>query len=140
MKKNYVLPFIYNLRKRIFSKNSLGFAEYILVSSLPSQLKAACEHLKYWPYVKAFYPIDNMHIKVIIYIGNHIQEDKWEHYLIQSLQLMNKCVNQYGCIFIYKNANCKSFKLKYKADAFIRPDNMLRSFAYFIDDIENLPF
>jgi hypothetical protein len=137
MKRNRLLSLFYEFKKRMFANSSPRYAEFIMIVSMPNQLKAACEHLRYWPYVKAFYPLSDKYMKVIIYVGTHIQKKFWEHYVLQSIKLMNKCVSQYDCTFILKNSR-KNFSMMYRADAFLRPDSMLKSFAYFIDGVERI--
>lgn len=137
MKGSSLLSLFYDFKKRMFTNSSPRYAEFIMIAFMPNQMKAACEHLKYWPYVKAFYPLSDKYMKVIIYIGTHIQENLWEHYVLQSIQLMNKCVSQYSCTFLLNNSR-KDFSMKYRSDVFLRPDSMLKSFAYFIDDVEKI--
>lgn len=136
MKRNCLLSLFYKLKKKMFSRSSPVYGEFIMVSSTPCQMKAACEHLKYWPYVKAFYPVDDTHIKVIIYVSNHVKKFLWESYIIQSMKLMNQCVSQYGCVFIYYKMR-RSIPLKYRSIQFLRPDEMSKPFSYFIDEMMN---
>lgn len=101
------------------------------------QQKNVREHLRYWPYVKAFYPTDETHIKVLVFVGRGISEAQWNYYLTRSCELMNLCVRQYQSWLAPTN-ECPTFCLhRYHRNGFLRPNDMLKPFCIFIDEIDN---
>ena len=111
----------------------------VLVLSAPTvqQLKDAREHLRYWPYVKAFRPMDETHMKVLVFVGRGIPETKWNYYVTRSCELMNQCVRQYQALFVTTN-DCPTFRLyQYHCKGFLRPDDLLKPFCDFIDEMNH---
>jgi hypothetical protein len=124
---------------RLASKRQSGMVVFVLSTPTAQQLKDAREHLRYWPYVKAFRPVDETHMKVLVFVGRGIPETKWNHYVTRSCELMNQCVRQYQALFVTTN-ECPAFGLRqYHRNGFLRPDDLLKPFCDFIDEIYQEP-
>ena len=120
---------------RLAPKRQSGMVVFALSAPTARQLKDAREHLRYWPYVKAFRPMDETHMKVLFLVGRGIPETKWNYYVTRSCELMNQCVRQYQAQFVITN-ECPAFWLcQYHRNGFLRPDDMLKPFCDFIDEI-----
>lgn len=135
-----IATFLQNLSLKLLklaSRNRSGMATFILSAPTTNQLKEAREHLRYWPYVKAFIPTDNTHIKVCIFIGRGITEKNWDYYEARSCELMNLCVQQYHASFVIAPEHPASWLKQYNSNGFLRPDDLLKPFCDFIDEINN---
>lgn len=121
---------------RLASKRQSGMVVFVLSTPTALQLKDAREHLRYWPYVKAFRPVDETHMKVMIFVGRGISEMQWNYYVTRSCELMNQCVRQYQSLFVMTN-KCPKFLLsQYHRNGFLRPDDLLKPFCDFIDELD----
>jgi len=122
---------------RLAQKRQSGMVVFVLSTPIAQQLKDAREHLRYWPYVKAFQPMDETHMKVLVFVGRGIPEKKWNYYVTRSCELMNQCVRQYQALFIMTN-ECPAFGLRqYHRNGFLRPDDLLKPFCDFIDEMNH---
>jgi len=120
---------------RLASKRQSGMMVFVISAPTAQQLKDAREHLRYWPYVKAFWPVDETHMKVLVFVGRGIPETKWNFYVTRSCELMNQCVRQYQALFVTTN-ECPAFGLRqYHRNGFLRPDDLLKPFCDFIDEM-----
>ena len=120
---------------RLAPKRQSGMVVFMLSAPTTQQLKDAREHLRYWSYVKAFWPVDETHMKVLVFVGRGIPETKWNYYVTRSCELMNQCVRQYQVLFVTTN-ECPAFGLRqYHRNGFLRPDDLLKPFCDFIDDM-----
>ena len=117
------------------SKRHSGIVLFMLTAPTAEKLNDAREHLRYWSYVKAFKPVDGTHMKVLIYIGRGITDEKWDYYVTRSCELMNQCVRQYQAIFVMTNGCPALWLRQYHQNGFLRPDNLLRPFCDFIDEL-----
>ena len=122
---------------RLASKRQSGMVVFVLSTPTAQQLKDAREHLRYWPYVKAFRPVDETHMKVLVLVGRGIPETKWNYYVTRSCELMNQCVRQYQALFVTTN-ECPAFGLRqYHRNGFLRPDDLMKPFCDFIDEMNH---
>lgn len=120
---------------RLAQKRQSGMVVFVLSTPTAQQLKDAREHLRYWPYVKAFRPMDETHMKVLIFVGKGITDDKWNYYVTRSCELMNQCVRQYQALFVM-TSGCHALWLRqYHHNGFLRPDDLLKPFCNFIDEL-----
>jgi hypothetical protein len=108
---------------------------FMLTAPTAWKLKDAREHLRYWPYVKAFKPVDETHMKVLVYIGKGITKEKWDYYVTRSCELMNQCLRQYQAFFVMTNGCPALWLRQYHQNGFLRPDNLLKPFCDFIDEL-----
>lgn len=116
------------------SKRHSGMVFFMIKAPTAENLKDAREHLRYWPYVKAFQPIDETHLKVLVLVGRGIPETKWDYYVIRSCELMNQCLRQHQ-VFLMVSSGCPFlFVRHYHHNGFMRPDNLLKPFCDFIDE------
>ena len=120
---------------RLTSKQRSGMVVFMLSTPTVQQLKDAREHLRYWPYVKAFRPVDETHIKVLVFVGRGISETRWNYYVTRSGELMNQCVRQYQALFVTTNECSASWLRQYHRNGFLRPDDLLKPFCDFIDEM-----
>lgn len=120
---------------RLAFRRQSGMIVFMLSTPTAQQLKDAREHLRYWPYVKAFRPVDETHMKVLVFVGRGILEIQWNYYVTRSCELMNQCVRQYHALFV-TTSECPAFWLRqYHRNGFLRPDDLLKPFCDFIDDM-----
>ena len=120
---------------RLAQKRQSGMVVFVLSTPTAQQLKDAREHLRYWPYVKAFRPMDETHMKVLIFVGKGITDDKWNYYVTRSCELMNQCVRQYQSYFVMISGCSALWLRQYHHNGFLRPDNLLKPFCDFIDEL-----
>lgn len=137
------IEFLQNLNAkslRLASKRQSGMVVFMLSTPTAQQLKDAREHLRYWPYVKAFRPVDETHMKVLVLVGRGIPKTKWNYYVTRSCELTNQCVRQYQALFVTTN-ECPAFWLRlYHRNGFLRPDDLLKPFCDFIDEVNHNHF
>ena len=135
MRKKSILQKIRVKSLQLTSKRHSGMMFFMLTSPTAEKLKVAREHLRYWPYVKAFKPLDETHMKVLIYIGRGITKEKWDYYVSRSCELMNQCLRQYQALFVM-TSGCPALWLRqYHHNCFLRPDDLLKPFCDFIDEL-----
>ena len=135
-----IIEFLQKLNEkslRLAQKRQSGMVVFVLSTPTAQQLKDAREHLRYWPYVKAFRPMDETHMKVLVFVGRGIPEKKWNYYVTRSCELMNQCVRQYQALFVTR-IECPAFGLRqYHRNGFLRPDDLLKPFCDFIDEMNH---
>ena len=118
------------------SKRHSGMVFFLLTAPTAEKLKDAREHLRYWPYVKAFKPVDATHMEVLVFVGTGITDEKWEYYVTRSCELMNQCVRQYQALFVM-TSGCPALWLRqYHHNGLLRPDNLLKPFCDFIYELK----
>ena len=120
---------------RLASKRQSGMVVFVLSTPTAQQLKDAREHLRYWPYVKAFRPVDETHMKVLVLVGRGIPETKWNYYVTRSCELMNQCVRQHQALFVTTNEYPAFGLRQYHRNGFLRQDDLLKPFCDFIDEM-----
>lgn len=133
-----IIKFLQKLNAKSFrltSKRQSGMVVFVLSAPKAQQLKDAREHLRYWPYVKAFWPVDQTHMKVLVFVGRGIPETKWNYYVTRSCELMNQCVRQYQALFVTTNEYPAFGLCLYHRNGFHRPDDLLKPFCDFIDEM-----
>lgn len=135
MRKSDILQFLKVMFPRLGSRHQSGMAVYILSAPSAKILKEVCEHLRYWPYVKAFKPVDDTHMKVLVFIGKGFSDVKWNYYTVYSCKLMNQCVRQYQALFEITNYSTTLFLRLYNRNGFMRPDYLLNPLYKFIDEL-----
>ena len=135
-----IIEFLQNLNAKSFrltSKRQSGVVVFMLCAPTAQQMKDAREHLRYWPYVKAFRPVDETHMKVLVFVGRGISETKWNYYVPRSCELMNLCVRQYQALFVTTNERPAFYLRQYHRNGFLRPDDLLKPFCDFIDEMNH---
>lgn len=119
----------------LLSKRHSGMMFFLLAAPTAEKLKDTREHLRYWPYVKAFKPIDATHMNVLVFVGKGITDGMWDYYATRSCELMNQCVSQYQAYFVV-TSGCPTLWLRqYHHNGFLRPDDLLKPFCDFIDEM-----
>ena len=138
-----IVEFLQSLSTKSFklaSKRQSGMVVFMLSTPTTQQLKDAREHLRYWPYVKAFRPVDKTHMEVLVFVGRGIPEAKWHYYVIQSCILMNQCVRQHQGTFVITDVKSDRCFHKYHENEYLRPDDLLKPFCNFIDEMNFYPW
>lgn len=120
---------------RLTSGRHSGMVFLTLSAPTAEMLNNAREHLRYWPYVKAFKPVDETHMNVLVFIGKGIPEKDWDYYVFRSCELMNQCVKQYLALFVITSGGSLLWLCRYHRNEFLRPDNLLKPFCDFIDEL-----
>ncbi len=121
---------------RTHPKMKNGMALFVLSAPTIKKLMDAREHLRYWPYVKAFYPVDSTHIRVWVYVAKSRQGAMWSYYVTRSSELMNLCVRQYQASFMLVCTSPSTQFRRYHPNGFMRPDDLLKPFSDFINELE----
>ena len=134
MRKICILHFLRTKMLRLASRRQFGMVVFLLSAPTAEKLKEVCEHLRYWSYVKAFKPVDETHMKVLILVGRGIPETTWNYYVTRSCELMNQCVRQYRALFVITNDYSAFWLRRYHHNGFLRPDNLMKPFCDFIDE------
>ena len=120
---------------RVAPKRQSGMVVFTLSAPTALQMRDACEHLRYWPYVKAYYPVNEICMKVVVYVGSGITEKRWPYYVLRSCELMNQCVRQCQALFVITNDSTALNVQQLHRNGFLRPDDLLKPFCDFIDDM-----
>lgn len=135
MRKKHFLQKLRASSLRLTSKRHSGMMFFLLTVPTAEMLREAREHLRYWPYVKAFKPVDETRMKVLVFVGRGFPESKWNYYVSRSCELMNQCVRQYQALFVM-TSGCPALWLRqYHQNGFLRPDNLLKPFCDFINEL-----
>lgn len=95
------------------------------------------EHLRYWPYVKAFADNGARSIKVRVCIGQISNPHELHHYISRSRDLILSCLRQYGVVILPTDYGWFFFR-HYEDSLFLRPDHLVRDFRSFIDEIDGV--
>lgn len=120
---------------QLSSKRYSGMVFFSLAAPSAEKLRDAREHLRYWPYVKAFKPVDATHMKVLVFVGRGITNEEMDYYVTRSCELMNQCVRQYQALFVMTSGFPSLWLRQYHHNGFLRPDNLLKPFCDFIDEL-----
>jgi hypothetical protein len=120
---------------RLTSKRYSGMMLFLLTAPTAEMLREAREHLRYWPYVKAFKPVDATHMNVLVFIGKGITDERWDYYVTRSCELMNQCLRQYQAYFVVRSGHHLLWLHKYHSNGFLRPNDLLKPFCDFIDEM-----
>ena len=139
MRKKGILHFLRTKPYRLFTKHLTGMFVFILSAPSKQQKRDVCQHLRYWPFVKAFLPIDDTHMKVLVFVGNGITDNQWDFYVARSLELMNLCVRQHQSLFMMAQSNSIIPSRWFHSNTFLRPDDLLKPFCDFIDELNFSP-
>ena len=119
--------------RETFSQPKSGMLLLLLTAPTAPQLQGAREHLRYWPYVKAFKPFDETHMGVVIFLSKGTTATLWNYYATRSCELLTQCVKQYQAHFTLSSRHTSSFIKRYHPNGFLRPDNLLIPFLKFIE-------
>lgn len=116
-----------------------GLCAYILCAPTAHACKQACEHLRYWPYVKEFHPMNKSvgkMLKVHVLIGESKNRDEYWKAVDRATELMNQCLRQYQCVMVDLGTP-KCFLPLYDPEMFLRPDSLNMPFIPFLKDLDD---
>ena len=119
-----------------WKQSGTGLAQFTLAAKTRKGLLDAREHLRYWPFVKAFREDDYLHLSVIIYIGRGYMRKQWHRYCRRAKELMTLCVKQHGAFFPEWSQELNHFEPHYTPSEYLRPDDLLQPMSNFIDEFE----
>ena len=122
---------------RLTSKRYSGMMLFLLTAPTAEMLREAREHLRYWPYVKAFKPVDDTHMNVLVFVGKGITDERWDYYVARSCELMNQCLRQYQAYFVMISGSPLLWLHRYHSNGFLRPNDLLKPFCDFIDELKS---
>lgn len=115
----------------------------LLTAPTAKQMNDAAEHLRYWPYVKAYRKLSDTCIEAILLIGSFSSHAQQSFYLSRSRQLILLCLRQYG-VKMGRWFTEHEFAPDYTSDLYLRPDEKLKTFSSFILEAEqerkSIPF
>ena len=114
---------------QLSSKRYSGMVFFSLAAPSAEKLKDAREHLRYWPYVKAFKPVDATHMKVLVFVGKGITDERWDYYVARSCELMNQCLRQHQAYFVMISGCPLLWLHRYHSNGFLRPNDLLKPFC-----------
>lgn len=109
------------------------FQTFLIDSHHMERVSQIKEHLRYWPYVKAFADTNAGQIKVRVCIGNVRSAKEKEHYVARSRELILLCLRQYAVVVVPIDKGW-GFYRHYEGSLFLRPDHLLHDFRSFIDE------
>lgn len=108
------------------------FQDYLILVPRQEDSSRVKEHLRYWPYVKAFCGTEVIWVRVLI--GRTHDQKEWERYVNRSGELIALCLRQYEVqVAILREEFCNT-PIGYTPSLFLRPDQMLKDFRSFIDE------
>lgn len=125
------LPSKYTMKENIFRN-------YLIVIPNKEHIQSVKEHLRYWPYVKAFSEDVPHFINVRICIGEVKSSTEKDYYITRTLELIRLCLRQYGALVCPNTASGKFIYRRYSNTLFLRPDDQLKEFRPFIEEIKSL--
>lgn len=115
----------------------------LLKAPTAKQMNDAAEHLRYWPYVKAYRKLGEKSVEVIFLIGSFSTRTQQSHYLSRSRELVLLCLRQYG-VQMGRWFEEEEFAPDYSDGLYLRPDDKLKPFSTFIHEVEqerkSIPF
>lgn len=135
-----IIGFLQNLISKLLRFTSgphSGMIVFMLSAPTAHQLNGVREHLRYWSFVKAFQPVDETHMRVLVFVGRGVTEKMWNYYVARSNVMMNQCVTQYQALFVLTSERPAFLLHKYHRNGFLRPDDLLKPFCDFIDEMNN---
>ena len=138
MRKQIVSHFLNAITNAFKNEVNSGLVAFVLTTPSSEKLKEAREHLRYWPYVKAFYPKSDTQMYVLFYVGDMKSKVLYGYYRFRAQQLLNQCLRQYHAEFS-ESKICKSLFYCYHPNGFLRPDDLLKPFSVFINELDK-PF
>lgn len=110
------------------------YRNYLIVVPKGDYISHVKEHLRYWPYVKAFSEDIPHFINIRIYIGTVYTQKEREYLTKRTQELIHLCLRQYGVLICPNTAIGKFFYYKYSHTLFLRPDDQLKEFRPFIEE------
>lgn len=113
--------------------NKKLFQEYLILVPRQEDRSRVKEHLRYWPYVKAF--SGQSVISVRVFIGL-INEKERPHYVKRSRELISLCLRQYRAMITPVRKGFANCPFKYMPDLYLRPNELLKDFRSFIDELD----
>lgn len=130
---------IANLAQEVsHEENESGLCAFLLSAPTAHACKQACEHLRYWPYVKEFHPMNKSSgriLKVHVLIGKCGSCDEFWSAVDRATELMNQCLRQYQCVMVVLGIP-KLFVPFYDPEMFLRPDSLNLPFIPFIKEVD----
>lgn len=109
------------------------FQTFVIQASHEQCITNIMEHLRYWPYVKAFASQGSRAIKVRVCIGQ--VSNQQQYYVDRSIMLIRLCLRQYH-VRVWTTHRGWRFYRYYQDSLFLRPDHLLRDFKTFIDEMD----
>lgn len=116
-----------------------GLCAYILCAPTAHACRQACEHLRYWPYVKEFHPMNRSGgriLKVHVLIGKGMNNEEFWKAVDRATELMNRCLRQYQCVMV-DWGEVILFEPFYKPEMFLRPDSLNMPFISFLKELDS---
>jgi len=118
-------------RLQAYSMKYSSLRSCLLSAPTARQINEVTEHLRYWPYVKAYRRLSDTDVEVVLHIGSFSSRAQQCYFLARSRQLILLCLRQYG-VKMGPWHSVPKFTLCYSADLYLRPDEKLKSLASFI--------
>lgn len=110
------------------------FQDYLILVPRQEDSSHVKEHLRYWPYVKAFCGTEIIWVRV--FIGRTHDKKEWNRYVNRSGELIAQCLRQYHVkVGIVAEEFCNT-PIGYTPCLFLRPDEILKEFRTFIDELD----
>ncbi|MBQ8240281.1 MAG: hypothetical protein IJZ38_05520 [Bacteroides sp.] len=113
------------------------FKNFLIVVPKKEYVSHVKEHLRYWPYVKAFSEDVPHFINVRICIGTVHSKRERVYFTTRACELIQLCLRQYGTLICPNTSSGKFIYRKYSRTLFLRPDDQLKEFRPFITEIKN---
>lgn len=111
---------------------------YLCSLKAPSnhQMEETLERIRYWPFVKSYIRHRSDAAKVILYVHTSTNPKNQDYYLERSKKLVSDCLRQEEIIVSRKWKMVKNYKPIYTPYLYVRPDDSLKVFAKYIDELD----
>ena len=109
----------------------------MLTAPNPEQMAKATEHLRYWPYVKAFRKFGSHSVELVVNVGIAPESSSITRMMNRSMDLIHLCLRQYGIRVSDSWLAELDYRPSFTPDLFLRPDDNLRPFSEFIDELDS---
>lgn len=112
------------------------FVSAVLVAPSAHQLQQAADHLRYWPFVKAYQHVDDTKLVAVIYLGDKPLQRSLRKMKKHAEHVMYLCLRQYGVKVLGPWDDRELDSLVFlEEDLFMRPNCTLKSLSEFMDPL-----
>jgi len=123
--------------RKVSKMKDIQLYSCLLTAPSPEQMSRASEHLRYWPYIKAFRKFGSHSMEIVVNIGNSPSLPTSHRLLSRSRELIHLCLRQYGIRISDSWQAEPDFRPSFSPDLFLRPDESLQPFREFIEDLDS---
>jgi len=108
----------------------------LILAHKPEKLEQIASHLRYWPYVKYYYFLDERSIIMAVKLGKAKKHKERLALYERTRKLVKLCLKQYDIEVSHWVHEKPFFVPVYSDDLFVRPSKTLKSFQSFIEELD----